>query len=228
MKSQRERRYAVITGDIVASSRLTVPQRSRLLKVMGESSNLLRGFLGKAVPLDVDVFRGDSWQMLVTDPPRSLRAALLFRALLRAKMQSPRFDTRLAIGIGPADLIPRRRASEGTGEAFRRSGLALDGMKKRRMCFSFPEAGTEGELDAIVHLLDGIATGWTDRQARAMVGALRGKTQKEISASWGNPPITQQTAAQHLESAGWHAVMHGVEEFEESVTGALALEGAET
>jgi hypothetical protein len=225
MTSPLDRRYAVITGDIVASSRLAVSERMRLLKVMAESSRLVRGFMGKALPLEVDVFRGDSWQMLVTDPPRSLRAGLLFRALLRAKMESLHFDTRLAIGIGTADLIPRRRVSEGTGEAFRRSGLALDGMKKRRMSFSFPEAATEGELDAIVHLLDGLATGWTDRQARAMVGAMRGKTQKEISASWGSPPITQQTAAQHLESAGWHAVKHGIEEFERSVTRALERKG---
>lgn len=221
MKSPKERRYAVITGDIVGSSSLDVPERRRLLKVIGESSRLLRGIMGKAIPLDIDVFRGDSWQMLITDPPRSLRAALLFRALLRSKMASHHFDTRLAIGVGSADLLPRRRVSEGTGEAFRRSGHALDAMKKRRMTFSYPGAEAEAALDAIVHLLDALAVGWTDKQAWALVGAMRGWTQREISDAWGKPSITQQTVAQHIEAAGWHAVKHGIEEFEGSLTRAL-------
>jgi hypothetical protein len=218
MKSPKERRYAVITGDIVASSLLRASERRLLLKSIGESSRTLRGIMGRAVPLNVDVFRGDGWQILVTDPPRVLRAALLFRALLRATMAPVHCDTRLAIGIGEAELLPRLRVSEGTGEAFERSGHALDAMKKRRMIFSFPEAAAEGSLDAIVHLCDAIAVTWTDKQARAMVGAMRGKTQKEISASWGKTPITQQTAAQHLEAAGWHAVKHGLEEFEADLT----------
>jgi hypothetical protein len=224
MKSLNARRYGVITGDIVASSQLKAPERRRLLKVIGESSRLLRGIMGKAVPMEVDVFRGDSWQMLVTDPPRALRAALVFRALLRWKMGAHRLDTRLAIGVGPVDLLPRRRVSEGSGEAFRRSGHALDAMKKRGMTFSSGGGDDEGALDAIVHLLDEIASGWTEKQAWAVVGAMRGRTQQEISATWGNPRITQQTAAQHLDAAGWHAVKHGLDEFEARLTRALGGE----
>jgi hypothetical protein len=184
--------YAVITGDIVASSGLSLPDRRRLLRIIGESSRRLRKIFGRVAPLEVDVFRGDSWQLLLTDPPRSLRAALLFRALLRSKMESHQFDTRIAIGIGTVDLVPRRRVSEGSGEAFRASGRALDSMKKRRMAVSFPGSKLEAPLDAIVHLVDEIAVHWTDRQARAMVGALQGWTQKKIARTSHNrrwPPI---------------------------------------
>jgi hypothetical protein len=214
MKSLKDKQYAVITGDIVRSSALSPAERRRLLKVIDAGSRQLRRILTASVPLDIDVFRGDSWQMLVTDPAQSLRAALLFRAHLRWQMESHHFDTRLAIGVGTADLLPRRRVSEGSGEAFRLSGLALDRMKKRRMSFSSPGSGCERQLDVVVHLLDGIAVHWTDKQAHAVIGAMQGWTQEKIARSWGDPPITQQTAAQHLEGAGWYAVDRGLAEFE--------------
>ncbi len=219
MKPDSAVRYAVITGDIVGSSHLSLPDRQRLVGVIGESSRQLRKIFGKSIPLDVDVFRGDSWQVLLTDPPRSLRAALMFRALLRWKMKSHSFDTRLAIGVGTADLIPRRRVSEGSGEAFRASGLALDSMKKRRMAFAFPGSDVEGPLDVIVHLVDEIAVRWTDRQARAILGAMQGWTQKKIAATWDAPAISQPAVTLHLEAAGWHSVKRGLAEFEQLLTG---------
>ena len=214
MKVQNLTRFAVITGDIVGSSDLTVPDRRRLVTMISESSRQLRKILGKAVPLDVDVFRGDSWQLLLTDPILSLRTSLMFRALLRWKMESSTFDTRLAIGIGTVDMVPRRRVSEGSGEAFRASGLALDSMKKRRMAFAFPGSDVQAPLDALVGLLDEIALHWTDRQARAVVGAMQGWTQRKIAATWEDSGITQQAVALHLEAAGWHAVEGAILEFE--------------
>jgi hypothetical protein len=221
MKTPKEKKYAVITGDIVRSSLLSPQDRRKLLKVIEAGSRQIRRMLGDAVPMDIDVFRGDSWQMLVTDPAQALRAALLFRAHLRWQMESHHFDTRLAIGVGTADLFPRRRVSEGSGEAFRLSGLALDGMKKRRMCFSSPGSDLERPLDVIVHLLDEIAVRWTDKQAHAVIGAMQGWTQEKIAGSWGDSPITQQTAAQHLEGAGWYAVGRGLGEFEWQLTRSL-------
>lgn len=221
MKSLKDKQYAVVTGDIVRSSALTLPERRRLLKVIEAGSRQIRRILGACVPMDIDVFRGDSWQLLLTDPAQSLRAALLFRAHLRWQMESHHFDTRVAIGVGTAGLLPRRRVSEGSGEAFRLSGLALDRMKKRRMCFSFPGSDSERPLDVILHLLDEIAVHWTDKQAHAIIGAMQGWTQEKIARSWGDPPITQQTAAQHLEGAGWYAVDRGLGEFEWQLARAL-------
>ena len=226
MKLKSAPLYAVITGDIVGSSGLSLPDRQRLVNVIGESSRQIRKIFGRSIPFDVDVFRGDSWQVLLTDPPLSLRAALMFRALLRWKMESHSFDTRLAIGVGKADVIPHRRVSEGSGEAFRASGLALDSMKKRRMAFAFPGSDVGAPLDVIVHLLDGIAVRWTDRQARAVVGAMQGWTQKKIAATWEEPGITQQAASLHLEAAGWHAVARGVGEFEHLLAAVLGQRSA--
>ncbi len=221
MKLNTNPYYAVITGDIVESSGLSVPDRQRLVKVIGECSRQIRRIYGKIIPLDVDLFRGDSWQVLLTDPVLSLRVSLMFRALLRWRMESSGFDTRLAIGVGRVDSISRRRVSEGAGEAFRASGLALDSLKKRRMAFAFPGSELEPSLDVFVHLLDEIVVRWSDRQARAIVGALQGWTQKKIAETWEVSRITQQAVALHLEAAGWHAVDRGVRGFEKLLSAGI-------
>ncbi|NVM23607.1 MAG: hypothetical protein HWN68_17725 [Desulfobacterales bacterium] len=73
MKIKAGKLYAVITGDIVSSSKLPPEKRQQLHVVMNEGSNALRKAFKKDVPLDVDIFRGDSWQVLIPDPSKSLR-----------------------------------------------------------------------------------------------------------------------------------------------------------
>ena len=49
----------------------------------------------KDVPMNVDIFRGDSWQMLVSDPSKSLRLGLFYRAyIIKANMQLSKVDIR--------------------------------------------------------------------------------------------------------------------------------------
>ena len=75
MKIQRDRIYAVIMGDIVGSSRLVSEEGERLHQVMVESSRSVQQAFGEIVPIGVDIFRGDSWQMLLSEPPQALRVA---------------------------------------------------------------------------------------------------------------------------------------------------------
>ena len=83
MKIEAGKLYAVITGDIVDSSKLPPKKRQQLHKVMKEGSNALRKAFKKDVPMNVDIFRGDSWQMLVSDPSKSLRLGLFYRAYIK-------------------------------------------------------------------------------------------------------------------------------------------------
>jgi cytochrome c556 len=64
MRIEKGKLYAVITGDIVNSSKLPAEQRQRLHHIMKEGSNALRKAFKESVPLDADIFRGDSWQLL--------------------------------------------------------------------------------------------------------------------------------------------------------------------
>lgn len=215
MKIQRDKIYAVITGDIVASSRLVSEKREKLHQVMVESSTSVRQAFGEIVPIGVDIFRGDSWQMLLSEPSQALRLALFYRAMLRAKMESHRFDTRMAIALGRVEFVPGKRVSEGYGKAYQLSGRALETMPKgNNMCFVFPENEQEKILDVVVQLIDAISARWSDKQALAVTGALRGWKQERIAQTWWKKKVSQQAVAQHLARAGWYPVEKGVLFFE--------------
>ena len=80
---------AVITGDIINSSKLNSREWEKLLSLMIETSRQVRALFKNIVPPDVDIFHGDSWPVLVLDPPKSLRIALLYRTLVRGGMELP-------------------------------------------------------------------------------------------------------------------------------------------
>ena len=216
---------AVITGDFIGSSKLAPKDWDGLHAVMKESSRQLRSSFPQIVPLEVDVFRGDSWQLLVLDPVKSLRLSLLYRATIRARIGRPDLDTRLAIGIGRIDAIPEARVSEGHGEAYVLSGEALDWLSRSKatnMRFAHRDKEIAEDLDVIFRLIDAIATRWTDRQALAVAGALRGMKQEEIAEELWEKKITQQAVAQHLARAGWDAVEKGIDYFEKVAKNKLA------
>ncbi|MGB7296923.1 MAG: hypothetical protein WBC70_15165 [Candidatus Aminicenantales bacterium] len=216
-KHNEQLKCAVITGDFIASSKLAPKDWDRLHTVMKQTSRLLRESFKGIVPLDVDIFRGDSWQMLVIDPAKALRLSLFYRATIRAKTAIPNLDTRMAVAVGDIDSIPKTRVSEGHGEAYILSGEALDRLNKSKtanMCFDHKNDEIAETFDTIVRLMDAIATRWTDKQALAISGALRGMKQEEIAEKLWEKRVTQQAVAQHLSRAGWDAVEKGIEYFE--------------
>lgn len=216
MKTQPDKLYAIITGDIVASSLLSSNKRKILHKVMVDSSKVLQDEFKEAVPMGVDIFRGDSWQIILTKPAKALRLALFYRAMLRAKMESHGFDTRMAIALGRVDFIPGNRVSEGYGEAYRLSGKALESMPKAsNMSFVFPGMELEKVLNVVIQLIDSISSRWSDRQALAVAGALRGWKQEKIAEKWWKKKVSQQAVAQHLSRAGWHPMEKGILFFEQ-------------
>jgi hypothetical protein len=197
---------AVITGDVVGSSLLSVEKRRILPEVIRSVSDRLQENFS-ALPHPVEIFRGDSWQYLVNDPALSLRTALYFRAEVRSTMDVKDLDTRIAIGIGTIDFLPEGNLSGGDGPAFRLSGAALDSLDKgTRLAVAFPgtvKSNLTRALDVILTLLDQECQRWTLRQSASVSGALLDYTQQEISRRCFGGGISQQAVAQHLQRAGW-------------------------
>jgi hypothetical protein len=210
--------YTVLTGDIVGSSRLPDSVRLDLRQVLNQASGKVSRHFHKNVPYKIVVFRGDSWQFVVSDPSKSLRIGLFLRSLIREGMKAARVDTRIAIGFGTISFIPDDNLSSGDGEAFRLSGEALEKLPKDyRMSINFPkhfQTDLTDALDIIVKLIDLQAIGWTQKQARAISGAILGLTQVEIAERWFEKEITQQAIAQHLDRAGWSIIELGIDFFE--------------
>ena len=207
---------AVLTGDVVDSSQLGAEQRRALPGILKDAAAELLKAFPKAIPGPIAIFRGDSWQLIVSNPVVSLRAGLLFRShVIAAGGSGPRLDTRMAIAVDTVDFVPAGRLSEGDGAAYRASGAALDNLDNGfRM--SFVAAGAPELSTAAVGLLDAIVQDWTALQALAVKNRLRGRTQAEIAVDWPEP-VTQQTVARHLARAHWSAVDRMLLEFENSL-----------
>lgn len=222
MRIEQNRAYGVVTGDVIASSELSGRRRQALHEAMRATSKDLREAFAKSVPLEVDIFRGDSWQMLVTEPQLALRVGLFYRAGLRSQMQSHQFDIRMAIALGTIDFLPGERVSEGDGEAFRLSGEALESMSKSsNMSFRLPGHAEETALNVVVQLVDAIAARWSDKQALAVTGALQGWKQDRIAKACWPKRISQQAVAQHLDRASWRSVETALSFFEETLESIL-------
>ena len=219
MRIKKDLWYAIITGDIVGSTRLSKDRREQLPQQLTRSGSALRRAYKKVVPVGVEVHRGDSWQLLVTDPVQSLRVALYYRAHLLSSMESYKLDTRMAIGVGPIDFIPGERISEGDGEAFRLSGRGLDAFGcGGGLSVAFSEkVEDDGTSGLIMLLLNQLISRWSEKQSLAVTGALRGWSQEKVARTCWVDPITQQAVAQHLDRASWPSIEATLDWFERMV-----------
>jgi len=204
--------YAVLTGDLVKSSRLSPEKSYAAMARIRELGREFEGAHGGATIGEVDTFRHDSWQWLLAEPVLALRAAVFMRAGVRSLSHgATKLDTRIAIAIGPTETISKRRLSDSRGPVFTLSGKTLDAMKKGRLAYAGGDDfdGTAGWLsDVVVPLVDCIVTDWTAAEARAVHGALLGLTQEQTAWRWpvvkatGKRP-TRQAVAKALAGAHW-------------------------
>lgn len=200
---------AVISGDFVLSEELSSAVRKAVPGKLNEAVIDLRTRFNTDVS-EIDLYRGDAWQLIVEDPAHAVNVALAMRLSLMTWQSA--VDTRAVVGIGGIESRGETRVSSGFGEAFTRSGRALDALPRdRRMSIQIGEEDGGEILDAGVHMLDRIVGEWTTAQARAVLGAMSGMSQDEIGASWKDGPISQQAVAQHLQRASWGAVNHWLE-----------------
>jgi len=207
--------HAVLTGDIIDSTRLSAQELRQAREVMAEAIGAFERDRPRSVRGDLDFFRGDAWQVLLERPGQALRLALLLRARLRAALGA---DTRVAIGIGGVDAVVEDRISMSGGEAFTLSGRALDRLSGYfDLTGALPDrAGPMADwLPAILHLVSGLGRSWTRRQAQ-LVGQgllLETPTQERIAASL-HPRVAKQTVQGALKSAGWRPLIDAVQTFE--------------
>ena len=104
---------AVLTGDIVASSRVPEDQRAAMLDRLDRA-------IGSLSPLAQQIFRGDAFQAALAEPARCLDAALQ----LQLRMEAPDFadgpsrELRLGLGLGEATAPPGEPIGRWSGRAF--------------------------------------------------------------------------------------------------------------
>lgn len=188
---------AVITGDIVRSELIALDKRDLLIQVLHQ---IVENLQDKS-PMRMELFRGDSFQIVVDSPEMSLKIASMMRAGLKSntpKGSKTEWDARISIGIGTIDYRGDSIVTS-DGEAFKLSGRGLDTMEKNRLAVNTCWQDVNEELDAGLAFVDDLITGWSVNQANAVYLSVgRGLSQANIASTIAK---SQQNVSKTLTSA---------------------------
>lgn len=219
----QDRLFAVITGDIVSSSKIQASHRDQLLsKLKGIFVNVETIFPDVDISAPFGIHRGDSFQGVLSKPEFALRSVIYIRASLRSAFENDldryKLDARIAVGIGAIDFLPNGRGSEGDGEAFRLSGPVLDKMKgEQLLLIRTPWKKVNDELQVECALLDAIINKWSARQAEAIVCLIRDLTQEQTARELN---ISQPAVQYRLKGAGGWSIDHILQRYENLIRNA--------
>ena len=196
---------AVLTGDIVNSTRLLPAGEKKLLK-------MLRQVLS---PHPVEFYRGDSFQAYIKDAGSALQAALLCRtaaiSIARDKTNVSS-DVRVSIGIGKTKT-PVTLLGAAKGEAFVLSGRAFDAMAQDGSRLAIVTAHTlaNGGLQVIADYTNAIFKDMTAKQAGVIFELLKGQTQQAVALKLRK---SKSTISQHVNAGRWPAIEKLLQQYE--------------
>ncbi len=156
------KQIAVITGDLVGSRRL----RDDVFKrVLTELDALLTAFCTDATD-QWQIFRGDSFQLTLTDARRAPLIALQIRWALKAlSTTDSKVDARLAIGLAGMNEVSNILNTD----AHILSGTALDELKNTRLKWVSSNEYFCSKIDLLTQFADTRITQLTPRQALALL-----------------------------------------------------------
>lgn len=203
----RAKLFAVITGDIINSSRIKGLERRKLtagLRALGKKMD---------VPdfgvVSFEVIRGDSFQLVMKHPENIIRAMLMIRAHFRSiRLEEAGYvDARLGAGIGPIEYKSTSQ-HESDGSAYRFAAIALEEIENAmpaQMNLRSQLKTVDTQIQALLVAMEFIVSGWTSAQARTMWWSLQSLTQSDISSRIG---VTQSTITRTLKSAGERTIQY--------------------
>lgn len=210
---------AVITGDIIQSTRMNDESRQLLYKAI---TQVLKQ-VSKDFDMKSEMYRGDSFQCLIDYPENALRIALLIKTKIRSlnpaeslseKINQPTwiFDARMAIGIGDAGKKTTQKLAATSGEAFILSGHLLDALKNSKQALGIDtQDDYQDELETEILLLDTIIARTTALQCEVIHLKLQDYSEIEIAKKLG---IGQSAVNQRSNLGNWNAIRTMIDRFE--------------
>ncbi|MEO8532028.1 MAG: hypothetical protein ABI459_12430, partial [Deltaproteobacteria bacterium] len=151
-------------------------------------------------------YRGDGWQMALSDPKLALRACLQIMAAVQSLGQG--HATRIAVGEGEGRFSPPDLA-DASGEAFVTSGQMLDKIEQNIRLFH----AKGGEKSAVFRLSGYLAENWTQAQARSMALSLA-PNRPTHSETAKLLKISRQAVEKSLAGAGFNAIDDALTSYE--------------
>lgn len=204
---------AIITGDIVDSTKLTLEEREVMLsslKAIPEVLNPLQ------TDLSIEIFRGDGFQIGVANVVSALTAAIVVRAWLKSiPLGKHILDARLAVGIGNINFSSDS-LSTSDGEAFQLSGRLLDGMRKSRLEIETPWNSVNDELRLSTAFADDIISSWSRRQCETIIPSLlTTKSHSEIAQTMS---VSRQMVDKALKAAKEDLITSYIKRYQKLIT----------
>ena len=199
----------IITGDIIASSKLTAIKRKKL---QNKVAAFIKKITANLPDFKAEQFRGDSVQCILTNNKTAgLRTALSLYCFLAADD----FKIRQSVGFGDISFNGSNIATS-DGTAFRVSGENIDELKKRNELISIAFADSKLNEEWKVHSasLNYLLERLSNAQAEAVYLQLQNAKQEEIAKALH---ISQPSVHQRLQAAGWTVINRMIQRFE-SVT----------
>jgi len=184
----------VITGDIVDSTKIESNKRTDLLLALKETIADINEYIDKSVK--AEIYRGDSFQIVIPNPVETLRIAILVRLGLQNRTPEnstrlKKWDARISIGIGDISFNASSIV-ESDGEAFRNSGRAFDRLGKNdRLAISTPWNEIDEELKVSTKFADILIGSWSYSQIEVLYRYFLEKiTQRELAKGLNLSPQT--------------------------------------
>lgn len=187
---------AVITADIVNSTKIEETNRYLLVD---ELDNIIQD-LKRLSSLRCEMYRGDSFQVLVDDVKYCLEIAVLIRLGLKKSnlLKNTKLDARMAIGVGDVSY-EHEQVILSDGEAFRLSGRTFDKLNKRRLLIATNINDMDEPLNVMLAFIDELLEGLSYTQSKYLYGSLLyNMSQMELANVYNT---SQPNIAKHLKSA---------------------------
>ncbi len=182
----------VITADVVGSTQIKKEEQGELPKLIND---LIREIEQSCSKLQVQITRGDSFQVLVEEAEKAPLVALLLRAGFRkSSLQSgnKQLDVRMSVGIGEVSYLDEQVA-QSNGEAFVLSGRGFDKLSKlQRLNVQTSSEAINAELRVETAFVDDIVSNWTPLHSETMYQALL------TNASQGELAKKAETSQQNI------------------------------
>ena len=186
----------VITGDIINSKRNSPKAWLKPLKKELDA-------IGKS-PKYWEIYRGDSFQVIVSDPKNALLTAIKIKATLKS---IPGINVRMSIGMG-SRTHNAPKITESNGSAFVHSGEKFETLKKEKQNLAIKSDWPvfDEEMNLYLKLSLIAMDNWTINAAEIVKTAMEnpGKVQEELGQIVG---IKQNAISNRLKRAYYGEIM---------------------
>ena len=198
---------AVITADIVGSSRYSSEDRQRVDEILRhgfqETRAAYRGVLRGR--LNFRVTAGDEFQWVIGEPSKALETLTHLRAVVATADLKLGVRFRASIGVGEISVAGYENTYEQDGSAFVRARRGLEELATRRGVTRSTKLTTGKEhidavADAILGLADFLFQRWSSSQWEAVRWSVQGETREAIASKL---KISHQGVTKRLITSGW-------------------------